>query len=1018
MNATSNNEVRSRLSRIVSRWKPLLLAVALFIGAGIGMPLSAQTGTHRVSGQVISNGESVIGASVMVKGTSQGTVTDVDGYYVISTRPEAVLVFSAIGYETKEVPVQGRSTVNVELAEENTLLNDAVVVGYGVQKKVNLTGAVASVSTEELEGKPIANVLEGLQGTTPGLVIQQGSSTPGGSPSMNIRGYNTMNNNDPLVIIDGIEGSLANLNPNDIDQISILKDASSTAIYGSRASNGVVLITTKKGSEGQVAVNYDFSYGLQEPTALPTVVDSWIYAELYNEAAVNSGRATKFTAEDIAGFRNGGTNVKWIRELYKDYAPQQSHNISMTGGSKNITYMASLGYLDQNSLFKGPDYGYDRYNARLNLSHKVSERLTLSATGQFTRNKINDHAYWTEWIIEQANRMPAIYEIKNPDGTYTYPSGSNSNSLERLEAGGYRQSVNDDMSGTLSADLKLFDGMRLNATIGGRTLNNATHENRKASLAAASGDKENHISESFYRGTKLTTTVTLNYDKTFGKHTVGALLGYAYEGESAKSFHTTRLTDDAKYDIFVGDLSGDDVSNGGGANDWSLYSGFARLTWNYDEKYLLEFNVRNDYSSYFAKGNRSGIFPSVSAGWRISQEPWWEPVRTVIPSLKFRGSWGLVGNNRINAYEYMQTVSVTQGMTFGDTLVPTAWFASVDPGIKWETTRMADLGLDMGLFKNALNLSFDVFANRTKDILVNLPVPGLFGNGSPRSNAAVVDSFGWEFSASYDFQTGPVKHRLAGNISDSWNKVVDTKGEDLFFGYDVVTIIKEGYPLYSYYALRSNGFFQSDEEAASSPHLEGIVPRAGDIRYIDKPNAEGQTDGVINDDDRFVVGNDFPRYTFGLSYSFDWNGFFVSAFAQGVGKRSRWMRGEAVEAFHNNNEGPVHDFHIDRWTPTHTDASYPRLTMGSESANNATKSDFWIQNAAYLRLKNVQAGYNFHGDWMRKIHLTGLRTYLSVENALTLSRMRGGWDPEYNADGSGRAYPVARVWSVGVNVKF
>ena len=1006
------SQFAERCSAYASRFR-LAAVLAAIIGASAGSSAVAQN-THRVSGTVVSNGESVIGASVMVKGTTQGAVTDVDGFYTIQTTPGAVLVFSAIGYEPQEVNVAGRTKIDITLEESSLLLDDAVVVGYGVQKKVNLTGAVASVSTKELEGKPINNVLEGLQGTTPGLVIQQGSSTPGGVPSMNIRGYNTMNDNNPLVIIDGIEGSLANLNPGDIEQISVLKDASSTAIYGSRASNGVILVTTKKGSEGEVHVDYDMSMGWQQATALPTVVDSWIYAELYNEAAVNSGRTVKFGPEEIAAFRNGGTNVKWINELYKNSAMQHNHNLSVTGGTKNLSYMASLGYVDQNSLFKGPDYGYKRYNGRINLSHKVGERLTVNATAQYTRNVIKDHAYWTEWIIEQCNRMPAIYEIKNADGTYNYPSGSNSNSLERLETGGYRQSRNEDVSGTINADFKIIDGLHLNATIGGRSINNGTHENRMASAAAASGDKENHISESSYRATKLTTTVTLNYEKTFGqKHNFAALVGYAYEGESAKDYNTQRLTDNSKYDIFVGGLSGDKVSNGGGASDWSLYSAFGRLTYNYDEKYLAEFNIRNDYSSYFAKGNRSGLFPSLSLGWRISQESWWENIRPVIPSLKLRGSWGLVGNNRIGAYRYMQTVSVTQGYNFGGELVPTAYFSSVDPSIKWETTRMANIGLDIAFLKNDLNVSFDYFNNRTRDILVSLPVPGLFGNGAPTSNAATVASQGWEFSVNYHFRTGAVNHNIAGNISDSWNKVVDTKGETLYYGYDVVSVIKEGYPLYSYYALRNNGLFQSDDEAASSPHLEGIVPRAGDIRYVDKNG-----DKVINDDDRFVVGNDFPRYTFGLSYNLQWKGFYFSAFLQGVGMRSRWMRGEAVEAFHNNNEGPVLDFHVDRWTPVNTDASYPRLTMGSESANNATKSDFWIQNAAYLRLKNVQLGYNFQGDWMKKIRLSSLRVYGSIENALTLSSMRGGWDPEYNADGSGRAYPVARVYSFGLNVKF
>lgn len=1011
----------SRLNEVCrSIWKSagaLIAAAVVFIGAGAAQPAFAQNGTIKVSGTVTCGGEGVIGASVMVKGTTIGSITDFDGNYSINVKPDAVLSISAIGYTTEEIAVDGRTTINIVLAEESLSLADAVVVGYGVQKKVNLTGAVASISTEELEGKPIANVLEGLQGTSPGLVIQQGSSTPGGSPSINVRGFNTMNNNDPLVIIDGIEGSLANLNPADIEQISVLKDASSTAIYGSRASNGVILVTTKKGSEGKVEVAYNMTYGLQEATKLPTVVDSWVYAELYNEAAVNSGRATKFTADQIAAFRNGGTNCKWIREIYKDHASQQSHNVSVTGGNSNLTYMGSVGYLNQNSLFQGPDYGYDRYNARLNVSHKMTDKLTVSLTSQFTRNNIKDHAYWTDWIIEQCNRMPAIYEIKNPDGTYNYPSGSNSNSLERLEKGGYRGSVNDDMSGTITADWQLAKGLKLSLQGGARFLNNNTHENRMSSDSDLSGDKENHISESFARYTKYTTTAILSYNTTIKeKHSIGALVGYGYEGEHYNGFGTQRTTENHDFDVMVGNINGTDklpISNNSGASDWSLYSGFARFNYNYDEKYLFEFNLRNDYSSYFAKGNRSGVFPSVSAGWRVSQENFWENVRPYVSSLKLRGSWGLVGNNRIGAYRYMQSVSVSQGMVFDNVAVPTAGFSAANAGIKWETTRMGDIGLDLGVLNDNLTMSFDYFNNMTRDILVELSVPGIFGNGSPVSNAAKVQTQGWEFSFNYHFNTGKVKHNISGNLSDNWNKVIDTHKNEIHGGYDVTNIIKEGYPLWSYYTLKSDGLFQSDEEAAKAPHLVGVVPKAGDIKYVDK-----NRDGKIDDEDRFVVGNDFPRYTFGFNYGLEFKGFYASLFLQGVGKRSRWMRGEAVEAFHNNNEGPVLDFHVDRWTPKNTDASYPRLTMGTESTNNATKSDFWIQDAAYLRIKNVQVGYNFSENLLKKIGFKGLQLYISCENPFVFTKMRGGWDPEYNADGSGRAYPVARVYSMGLNVKF
>ena len=684
----------------------------------------------------------------------------------------------------------------------------------------------------------------------------------------------------------------------------------------------------------------------------------------------------------------------------------------MTGGNDQLSYMASLGYLDQSSMFKGPDYGYKRYNARLNVSHKVTKNFTLNLTSQFARNDIKEHAYWTEWIIEQANRMPPIYPIKNEDGSYNYPAGSNSNGLQRLEEGGYRQNVNDELLGTIRAEWEVYKGLKLIGSAGGRVWNNKLHENRKA--FEGTGDSENKLTEQFYRSKNITTNLMVTYNTKIGKHSIGGLLGYAYEGFSEKQFSTSRLTEDSKYDIFVGDLSGDKVSNTGSGSDWAIYSGFARATYNYDEKYLLEFNIRNDYSSYFAKGNRSGVFPSFSAGWRISEEKFWSVLKPYVPSLKIRGSWGLVGNNRIGAYQYMQTVSVTNGISFGDKLAQTATFASANPDLKWETTRMANIGFELGLLNNDLNITFDCFNNRTKDILVNLPVPGLFGNGAPIQNAGKVETRGWELSVSYRLKTGPVVHNFAGNISDSFNEVIDTRGTEIIGGSDVQTIIKEGYPLYSYYAYRSDGFFQNEEECQKGPHLEGITPKPGDIRYLDKNG-----DGVIKpDDDRFIVGNDFPRYTFGFTYGLEYKGFDFSMMWQGVGKRNKWMRGESVEAFHNNNEGPVMDFHQDRWTPNNPDATYPRLTMGAESANNAAKSDFWIQDAKYLRLKNAQIGYTFPQQWMKKLYVKNLRIFASVQNPLTFTKMKGGWDPEYTGDGSGRSYPVARVYSFGLNVKF
>lgn len=990
--------------------KNVLMCIVLCLTLALTQGVYAQS-TVTVNGNVTAEGEPVIGVSVLVKGTPMGTTTDLDGNFKLSVAPDATLVISFIGYQTQEVGVNGRTLIQVELQSDMVMLDDVVVVGYGVQKKVNLTGAVSSVSSRELAGKPVTNIVEALQGIVPGLVIQQSNSQPGSRPSINIRGLNTMNNNDPMVLVDGVIGDIQNVNPSDIENISVLKDASSTAIYGSRASNGVILITTKKGSAGKNEVLYEFKYGFQQPTALPEIVDSWVYAEMRNEALVNSGRAAAFTAEQIAYYRNGGPNVNWMKELYKNNSPQQSHNISVTGGNDKTTYLISAGFMDQSSMFKGPDYGMQRYNGRMNISHKYSDRLSFNATAAYARNEVKDHAYWTEWIIEQATRMPSIYPIKDENG-YTFPSGSNSNALSRLEQGGYRQYSNDDLSATLSAEFKIIDGLYLKGMVGGQLYNNRMHENRKAIDIPGSGDAENRMNENFYRTENITTNLMATYNKSFGSHNLGAMLGYSYEGSKYKGFDTYRVTETSDYDIMVGTQT-NNVGNSGSGVDWAIYSVFARVNYDYAGKYLFEANVRDDISSKFAKGNRSAIFPSFSAGWRISEENFYENIKDYVSSLKLRGSWGLVGNNRIGDYAYMSAVSVSPGYNFGNSIVNTASFSAANSNIKWETTAMFNVAADLGFFKNRLNLTLEYFNNTTNDILVNLPVPGAFGGGSPIQNAAKVRNQGWEVAVNYNLKTGNVDHYFSGNLSDSRNEVIDTRGESWIGGYDVNTIIAEGYPMNSYYAYRWNGFFQNDDEVSKGPHLDGITPKPGDIRYYDKNN-----DGLVKeDDDRFILGDNFPHYTFGFNYGLNWKGFDFSMFWQGVGDRNVWIRGESVEAFHNNNEGPVFEYHLDRWTPNNPDATYPRLTVGSESANNAAKSDFWIQNAAYLRLKNIQVGYTFPKHWLNKIAVKELRVYVTGQNLLTFDDMRGGWDPE-TTDGGGRIYPVSKVYSLGVNLKF
>jgi len=965
--------------------------------------------TEKIAGLISGDdGKPIAGASIVLKGTTNGTNSDVNGTYSIGVpNGKGTLVVSFIGYIKKEVLITG-PVMNVSLTETTQAIDELVVVGYGTQKKVNLTGAVSSVSMKDLEGKPVINVVEALEGTTPGLTIQQTSSQPGNRPSINIRGLNTLNDNTPLVIIDGIIGDIQNVNPSDILSISVLKDASSTAIYGSRASNGVVLIVTKSGEKGKAVINYDFLYGQQQATRLPKPVDSWIYCELRNEALVNSGKKIAFTPEQIGAYRNGGINESWIDAIYKDAASQKSHNLSISGGDEKTTLLMSLGYLDQNSLLEGPSFGLKRLNGRLNVAHQLTNRLKISANVAYTRNQVKDHAYWTDWIIEQVMRMPTIYPVK-VDGEYNYPSGSNSNSLARLEAGGYSQTSNDDLSGIFNGELTLLEGLKLKAMVGGQLYNNLSHENRQA--IENSGDQVNHLRENFGRTQNITANTMLTYDKKMGKHTLGAMGGYSYEGGSDVSFYTLRKVDQPDFDIMAG-YQTINTENQGWKSDWSIYSAFMRLNYNFDEKYLFEFNIRDDVSSKFAKGNRSAVFPSVSAAWRVSEESSYSELGENLPSLKIRTSLGLVGNNRISNYAFIPSVSISDGYTFNNNVVSVSNISAVNVDMKWETTRMFDIGTDLGLFNNALNFTFDYFHNTTYDILINLPVPSTFGGGSPIQNAGQVKNYGWEMSANYNFKTGAMSHSITANLFDSRNEVVNTQGKEWINGYDINTIIREGYPINSYYGYRSDGFYQTDEEAAEGPHLEGVTPKAGDIRYIDKDG-----DNLIKaNDDRFVLGNSFPRYSFGLNYATRIQGFDFSMFWQGVGQRSVWLRGESVEAFHNSNEGPVFDFHIDRWTPTNTDASYPRLTVGSESTNNAAKSDFWINNGAYLRLKNVQLGYTLPKSLTQKISINSLRVFLSGHNMFTFSEMIGGWDPETTASSGGRIYPLARVASIGLSL--
>jgi len=1020
-----------------------------------------------VAGRVTSSstGEPLPGATVLVKGTSQGQATNADGRFSLSVPVGGTLSISSIGFLTQEITIEGpRTDLVVALATDQKALGEVVVVAYGTQRRANVTGAISQVEAPALASRPVVNVVQALQGTAPNLIIQQNSAEPGAPLNLNIRGVGTLGNSSPLVIVDGIPGSLNALNPNDIETISVLKDAASAAIYGSRAANGVLLVTTKKGATNTAPVlSYNTLVGVQTLGIQRTPVTGLEFTQLKNEALVNSGQAPQFSPQQIRDLGTRG-DYQWYGDaIFKKTALQQNHNLSLSGGSGSTRYLFSLGYVKQNSLFVGDDYNFNRANLRLNLTTQVSERLRVGAIVAYARVATTEHPFDTQWIIGDAVRIPVIYPLQDPNGVYITPPSSGSNPVARLLNGGQRTNRNDNAFVNLNAELELIGGLRLRGIVGGDLWNYRQDEFQKTigyvtldGSTTNGADGLNAAQQRLQRTLLTNYQTTLNYDHNFGdKHVVQALVGYSSE-------HFTDVASGARVTGLPGNNFGI-ISNGttpapitdpygvnhpngvyGNADnnpqEWAINSGFGRVNYAFNNKYLLEASFRLDGSSRFAAGRRWGFFPSVSAGWRVLEESFASGLRGTFSDLKVRASLGRLGNQNIGLYRYLGTVTTAPGgYAFGGQLVPGAYFNAFNPNITWETATMGNLGLDAAVFKNALVVSFDYFDKRTRDILIDLPVAGTFGNGSPTQNAASVRNRGWEVALTYRLNTDRgFNQSLSVNLADNLNTITslntlgNAPGKDINRDGDVGNILREGFPIGSYFGYRANGYFQSMEQITAGPVPRGLggALRPGDIRYVDRNG-----DGIIDEQDRFVLGNPFPRYTFGATYSAAYKGFDLLVFVQGVGRRSLYLRGEAVEAFHNNWDN-VYAQHLDRWTPTNPNGTYPRLTIGGASENNNRVSDFWLRDARYVRLKNVQLGYTLPVSLTERAGIKRARIYVSGQDLLTFTPLKKyGFDPEISefsesvgpgvsagaVDGkvsSGRVYPSVRTATVGLDVSF
>lgn len=983
-----------------------------------------------------ATGESVIGASVVVKGTTNGTITNLDGNFSLNdVKKGDVIVISYVGYQTKEVKWNG-GLLNVILKEDSKTLSEVVVVGYGTQKKVNLSGSVAMVDSKELENRPIQNVSSGLQGLMPGVTVTGTNGAPGqDAGKIRVRGIGTLNEAGPYILVDGIEtGTLSAVDPNDIESISVLKDAASAAIYGSKAANGVVLITTKRGKAGQTKVSYSGYVSFQNATNMIERMGSYEYASLLNQALEADGKSKRFDDTELQKFKEGNDplypDTDWYDLAYKT-GIQHRHNININGGSENVKYMASLGYLNQTGIL--PNAGREQFNARTNLDMKINKRLSARMNLSFIKNDYSEpsSAYYggnSDQIIRQLNLIAPWIVARYDDGTWgTISDGS---PIAWLDSGMKVNRDNNNFSGMAAVDYEIIDGLKL--TLQGAYVSNLQNYNYFQKYIKYNENKEsdpNQLDERYYKWDRTNYDALLNYDKSFGQHNIKGLLGwhtekynYKYQKAVRKKFPNNELTD-----MNAGDAS--TQSNEGKTAELAMISWFARINYDFAGKYLLEANIRSDASSRFAEGHRWGYFPSFSGAWRISEEAFMESAKeSWLSSLKIRASWGQLGNQDAlsgsdsDYYPALNTYNLDSKYPFGGSLNSGYYQRKYRlETISWEKASTWGIGVDFTLF-NKLNGSIDYYNRKTTGIIMDVTVPKEFALDAYKDNVGSMRNSGIEINLGYNTKIGQVDFGIAGNFSYNKNEILDLGGGDpakyldASGGYNQRN--KVGEAMNSYYIYKADGLFNSQEEAdaytAKYGNPFGKEFKAGDLRYVDVNG-----DGKLTADDRAYCGSSDPKITYGFNINAGWKGFDLALMFNGAAGVKRLF--DAYEVYGNFSGDAAHPSTIwrDAWTPENPNATMPRIFFdtNSPSSNRSVQSDFWMQDTSYLRLKNLQLGYTIPKNWLSSIGVENIRIYYSVENLLTFDKMKINIDPEATSQRLS-SYPLLRTHAFGINVSF
>lgn len=1024
--------------------KKITVLMACIIVCGHLMA-QAQPITGKVTDEL---GKPLSDVSVMVKNSSTGTTTNEQGNFTISVAKGQTLVFSSVDFQSTEWLVTENASPSITLRAKAGTLSDVVVVGYGSQKRVNLTGAVATIDNKKIENRPVTNAIAALQGLSPGVTITRTTGEPGREGyNLQIRGASSANGSEPLVLIDGVPGNLGGLNPNDIENISVLKDAAAASIYGARAAGGVVLVTTKAGKSGKMVVSYSGRYGFQKPANVPGKLHSWQEAEMFNLSRVNAGQAPGYTQEQIdmmkdpnVNFIVNPTNPNDYQYFYdldqrplvlRDQSAIHDHNLSVRGGGQKDAYFFSLGYFDQQGVFKlGPDQT-NRINARFNYSVQLSKIFSLDTRLSYRQSNIDAPSVGYARIFSNLYTTRSLYPTFFPGTTDKYINDNSGNFAYALlkEAGANNTRTDDGNAQFVLKAKDIVKGLTLSATYNARLLTEgqeiAVRTIPRYNLVGIGSYMNNPNSYTKNNTKQSSNNVQLLADYTFqlkDDHDFHVLGGYAFENfrNDYSSAIARNLSSNDFFTLNIGDPL--QASNTERIYEWALESYFARLNYAYKNKYLFEANIRTDGSSRVARSNRWHQFPSVSVGWRMAEESWFQNALPFFDEFKLRGSWGRLGNaeaqNGLGFYDHIAVLTAGNPYPFNNVRNRGFYQQTLaSPDKMWETIETSNIGLDIALLKNRFNLSADWYTKRNKTMLAQVQRSSIIGINTSSYNVADFKSWGWEIAAGWRDRIGTAfSYWVNANIGDNQNEVLSFN--NLRVVLPGVSQIIEGYPLNSAFGYRAIGYFQNADDVANYPRISGAVGM-GDIMYedVNKDGVISQGLGRTDDHgDLVYLGNTNPRYTYGFDFGFSFKGFDFSAIFQGVGERKLFLQAPTLYPYTSSWIMPM-DYNLDYWTPENPNARFPRLFIGG--AQNTVPSSRWLMNGAYLRLKNVQLGYNLPASLIGKARISAAKVYISAQDIWEVSNMwlKTAFDPEMPNNATWQ-YPFFRTVAVGLNLSF